>query len=92
MKSLKGFLIPSNRAIENFHYSGYVLRLQLQRQIQAKREKLALEKLQENKIPVNQTTHWFLKKMTREELIIVVLKKEIKTYKMGRYAKSTNIL
>ena len=55
-------------------------------------KKLALENLQENKIPVNQTTHWFLLKMTREELIIVTLRKEIKTYKMGGYAKTTNIL
>ena len=59
MKLLKDFLIPPNRVIEKFHFSEYVIRLQIQRQIQAKRKKLALENLHENKIPVNQTTDWF---------------------------------
>ena len=36
MKSLKEFLTPQERATEDFHYPGYVIRLQKEQQIPAK--------------------------------------------------------
>ena len=40
MKSLRESFIPPKRATEAFHYPGYVIRLQKQRQIKAKRKNL----------------------------------------------------
>ena len=40
MKSLRESFIPQKRATEAFHYPGYVIRLQKERQIQAKTKNL----------------------------------------------------
>ena len=91
MKSLKDFLIPPNRALERFQFSEYVIRLQIQRQIQAKRKNFHWKICKKTKSQsIKQLIGFF--EITREELIIVILRKERKTYKMGGYAKSTNIL
>ena len=52
-KSLRDSFIPPQRAIETLHYTGYVIRLQKERRIQAKRKKNARKNLHENYVPAN---------------------------------------
>ena len=40
MKLLRDSFVTPERAIENFHYPGYVIRLQKERQLQTKRKKI----------------------------------------------------
>ena len=40
MKSLRDYFTPQQRVSETFHYPGYVIRLQKERQIQAKKKNL----------------------------------------------------
>ena len=41
MKSLRNYFMLPWRAIESFHFTGYVILSQKERQIQAKRKKIA---------------------------------------------------
>ena len=53
MKSLIDSFIPPPRTNETFHYPGYVIRLQKERRIQAKRKTIARKNLHENDVPDN---------------------------------------
>ena len=53
MKSLRDYFRPPQRAIETPHWTGYVIRLQKERRIQAKSKKLHKNYLHEYDVPAN---------------------------------------
>ena len=70
MRSLKNFFILPQRAIETFHYQGYVIQLQKERPIQAKRKKIA-QKICTKKMSQPINTNMFIKNIENLRLIFV---------------------
>ena len=53
MKSLRDSFISPQRAIETLHCPGYVIRLQKERRMQAKRKKLHEKNFHDNGVPAH---------------------------------------